>query len=123
MGGTFSLLVGLGLLGVSMNLGQVNKPYDWLTTPAQKYMEEVPGNKGLSVNYSPTVAAFETAENYKRFAGSQTLRSRALQYQGSSSRDPRTRAAATEDMVNQNRRWGSAAFGDAVRFTYQDSNQ
>lgn len=118
MGGTYSLFIGAALMGISMNLGS-GKPYDWLTTPAQRYKEEVPGNKDLSVNYAPSVPAFDAVENYKRHTGSNTFRTRALAYQGSNSRDPTIRSQAANEMVVNNRRWGSRAIGDSVMFSTQ----
>lgn len=119
MGGAFSVFVGVAMIGIASNMGP-SKPYDWLTTPAQKYMEENPGNKDLSINYAPSIPQIaEATENYKRYNGSDTFRRRAHQYQGVNSRDPATREAAVQEMVRLNRRWGSSAIGDSVSFGTQ----
>ncbi len=116
MGGTFSLIVGISLVGISLNLGS-DKPYDWLTTPAQKYMEKNPGHKDMAINYAPSIAMIgDATEDYKRHAGSHTFRNRALMLQGVNSNDPSVRKLAVQDVMVNNRRWGSHNLGDSVRY-------
>jgi hypothetical protein len=116
MGGSFSIFVGVAVMGIAVNMGHT-KPYDWLTTPAQRYMEENPGNKDMSINYAPTISQFSGAEDYKRITGSDTFRKRALAYQGANSRDPAVKQQSVSEMVRNNRRWGSGAIGDSVTYS------
>jgi hypothetical protein len=111
----YPIIVGGLLLCTAYKLGSV-RPYDWITSPAQK-QSEMPGNKDIHINYQPSIHAFTNVENPRRFVNSRHFQVKANRLNGTISTHPQIRQNAVREIVRHNARTGSNNWGLSSPYT------
>jgi hypothetical protein len=111
----FPLLAGALILGTAYQIGSI-RPYDWLTTPAQK-LSEAPGNMDFNINYPQSIYYFHNAEDPNRFINSKYYQQKPGRLNGTMSTHPQERKNAVESIVRYNNRMSSNNWGLSSPYT------
>lgn len=113
----FPLLIGALGLGIAVNMSS-NKPFDWLTSPGQRWIERNPGYADLAINYAPQIPYFQSYEDPFYYTGEKRLAEKAYVLEAANSFDKNTQQTAVDRIVDQNLGWGSGKMGDSYPYAY-----
>jgi hypothetical protein len=123
MGGTYSLIFGVGLLGVAYGLreGVRTEPWDWLTSPAEKVAKQT-GNKDVMINYAQQLPVLAQVEYPAAIGNGNYYSQRAALLNGVNTNDPKKQHEAAQKLVLSNLRTGSGSYGPSHP-PYQEHNR